>query len=233
MQKAPLRIPRLTDYFALKVAEVMAATNSDTFLVVSPGADERHGRPGRPRAYDEKFQILQAPSLLLPDLAYYRDKCDLRNTSLAVAYIDIDDFKRLNTAHGEDAIDRDVLPRFMETLEGHLFGHGYAYRFGGDEYVALAVNVNIQTASDFFGALRRKMGDLSFRGIDEHTTVSIGLCVADPDCFLTDQEIVERANGAKNFAKKKGKNCVAISGGPAFSDDELTLIKDGNPSAPC
>ena len=87
------------------------------------------------RAYDEKFQLLHAPTLFLPDLSYYRTICELRAVPVSVAYIDIDDFKSFNTRYGETQVDRDVLPRFMGTLEAHLFFHSFAQHIllSGDE----------------------------------------------------------------------------------------------------
>ena len=43
------------------------------------------------REFDEKFHILQSPKLLLEDLRYYREVCELRGVSVVVAYLDIDD----------------------------------------------------------------------------------------------------------------------------------------------
>ena len=42
-------------------------------------------------------------------------------------------------------------------------------------------------------------------------TVSIGICEVAPDSFLTNREVEHAANGAKNYAKKNGKNCIAAS----------------------
>ena len=114
-----LRVPRLTDYMSIRHAEA-----------VLPQAP-----PLRPREYDEKFHILEAPGLFLPDLAHYRARCALRGASIAVAFIDIDDFKAFNVQHTETAVDLHVLPPFMESIEAHVFAHGHAYRFGGDEYL--------------------------------------------------------------------------------------------------
>jgi hypothetical protein len=59
------------------------------------------------RQSDEKFGILQAPALLQPDLEYYRANCEIRNASLAIAYVDIDNFKKdFNTPYGETVVDK-------------------------------------------------------------------------------------------------------------------------------
>jgi hypothetical protein len=74
---ADIRLPRLKDY--LPVQHIEAAAVSQNQL--------------QSRQYDEKFHILQAPQLFLPDLAFYRAKCEDREVPLALAFVDIDDFK--------------------------------------------------------------------------------------------------------------------------------------------
>src|SRR6516162_9933128 len=59
----------------------------------------------------------------------------LRGIILAIAFLDIDDFKTFNTKYGETKIDLNLLPRFMQALEAHVYHHGHAYRQGGDEYL--------------------------------------------------------------------------------------------------
>ena len=172
------------------------------------------------REYDEKFHILQAPKLILEDLRYYRNLCSTRDVPVTVAYIDIDDFKRLNSKYSEVEVDRRVLPRFMQTLEEHVFEHGFAYRHGGDEYAVIIPNLDATLAISFFEILRRRVSNLVYAGVHEKTTVSIGVCSVTSDCFLTNREVLDRANKAKNFAKDSGKNCITN-----YSDTSLMLLR--------
>ncbi|MDZ4796957.1 MAG: GGDEF domain-containing protein [Bryobacteraceae bacterium] len=188
-----LRLPRLKDF--LPVQYIEAATGS---LLPLP-----------PRQYDEKFHILQAPSLFLPDLAYFRAKCDDRGTAIAIAFLDIDHFKHFNTEHNETKVDRNLLPRFMQAIEAQVFHHGHAYRQGGDEYLILIPSLSRQLAIAFVDELRRNLADLEYPDIKAKTTVSIGMCVVESDCPLTDRELRDRANQAKQFAKEQGRNCIA------------------------
>ena len=173
-----------------------------------------------PREYDEKFHILQAPKLILENLRYYRNLCGTRDVPVTVAYIDIDDFKRLNLKYGEVEVDRRILPKFMQILEEHAFEHGFAYRHGGDEYAMIIPNLDVSLAINFFEILRRRVSDFVYSGIEEKTTISVGVTSVTLDCFLTDREILERANRAKTFAKNNGKNCVAY-----YSDINLMDVR--------
>jgi diguanylate cyclase (GGDEF)-like protein len=203
-----LRLPRLKDFLPVQYIESAALTQVAL----------------QPRQYDEKFHILQAPHLFLSDLGYFRAKCEDCETYLAIAFVDIDDFKSLNTCHTETRIDRNLLPRFMQAVEAHVFHHGYAYRQGGDEYLILLPSLSRPLSIGFMHELRCKLADLSYPAIPEKTTVSIGLCMADSECHLTDRELLDRANRAKQFAKAKGKNRIATYNGPHFIAQELEIV---------
>lgn len=129
-----LPIPRLSDYLTYEaIAKLHGGSGSPT-----------------PRQFDEKFHILQAPGQFGRDLVAARDECGLRDASLAIAYIDIDDFKRkFNSPLSETVVDAEILPRFMRTMEARTYSHGYAYRFGGDEYLILLHNMSNQWALAF------------------------------------------------------------------------------------
>jgi len=204
-----LRVPHLTEFLAIKFVEE---------LDKSPVVLER-------REYDEKFHILQTPSLFPKDLRYFREKCELRSNGLMVAYLDVDDFKAFNTRYGETRVDRDILPRFMELMETHLYTHGYGYRYGGDEYIMLLPNMSLNMGVGFIKEFQQKLRMIAYRGIAEKTTVSIGALFVSADCFLTEREIEDRANRAKNFAKKNGKNCIATYKGAYYSESDLVIVK--------
>ncbi|HEY2511322.1 MAG TPA: diguanylate cyclase [Polyangiaceae bacterium] len=201
------RIPRLTDFLSVRFAEEAA-----------PGLSAL-----APRAYDEKFHILEAPSLALPDLAYYRQRCQIRQASIGLAYADIDDFKAVNTRLTETVVDAKVLPPFMELLESWAFARGHAYRFGGDEYVLLLPNADRETCVALLGELIRRVAAADFSRTKLNVTV--GLCVVDPDCYLTDREILARANDAKQRAKVVAKGSIGLAQAPAYAADEVVAVQ--------
>jgi diguanylate cyclase (GGDEF)-like protein len=204
-----LRVPHLTEFLSIKFVEEMQ-TSTHTL---------------EKRDYDEKFHILQTPSLFIKDLRYYREKCELRSNGLMVAYLDVDDFKSFNTRYTETKIDRDLLPRFMELMESHLYSHGQGYRYGGDEYIQLLPNFSLAMGVGFIKEFQAKLRMITYRGIAEKTTVSIGAVWIPYDCFLTEREIEDRANRAKNFAKKNGKNCIATYRNEYYSESDLVIVK--------
>ena len=176
------------------------------------------------RQYDEKFHLLQAPSLLLPDLHYYRGKCGVRDIPVAIAFMDIDKFKDFNSAVGHTNVNRHVLPVFMRAMEAHIYGHGYAYRMSGDEYALLLPNAGADLTMSFVNGLRKRVAALRFVGTDKTVVLSIGICVADRDCFLTDEELQQKAEQAMDFAKTQGRDRVAGYAGKLFDESELRIL---------
>lgn len=193
--------PLLTDFFPLELIE--------------PQAEGRE--------YDEKFHILQSPRSFLRDLVAARRAAALRDLSLAVAFVDIDNFKGFNTQRGEPYIDRYVLPTFMRCIEAHVYMRGYAYRYAGDEYVLLIKHATADEAIELAQRVRNGVAALTYEGIDVPTTVSIGVVAVAPDCHLTGQEILTAAAAAKDHAKANGRNCVACYSTPRFEADGLRI----------
>jgi diguanylate cyclase (GGDEF)-like protein len=204
-----LRVPQLSDFLTIERAEELDNTHPKL-------AD---------RIYDEKFHLLQSPSLLLPDMRFFRSKCEIRNVPLALAYIDIDDFKSFNTRHSNSVVDEYLLPRFMRAIESHLFYRGYGYRFGGDEYVFLLPNSDRDQTIRVLHEFQAIISKLDYEQIVGCPTVSIGFYVADASSYLTEREIEATACRAKEFAKNNGKDCVAYFKNDRLANEELTLVK--------
>lgn len=209
----PTRIPVLTDYLTI----------SATYQVM----DDKRLAPPKP-TFDEKFGILQAPGTFFDGLRHYRHEGELRNCGVTVAYLDIDDFKRFNTLYTEPVVDSLVLPRIMQTLEAHVYAHGYAYRFGGDEYTILLPNMSPTAVVRFLEELQQKLEVLTIPNISEKATVSIGLVSVPAQSVATDLEIFEAANRAKTFAKTHGgKNCIAAYRSDSLREKDLAIVTGG------
>jgi diguanylate cyclase (GGDEF)-like protein len=202
----PFVVPRMTDYLTLEEVEQVHKNLGVSLL---------------PREYDEKFHLLQAPRLVLNDLNYYRKVSGARGLPVALAYVDIDGFKALNTKYRHEMIDKNLLPTFMRTLEAATFARGHAYRYGGDEYAIILGNG--KGAAIILDDLRQEIARLAYLGIQETTTVSIGFILITPDCELSNQQARERANRAMHHAKDNGKNCLATFNS-GFNDDQLTIL---------
>jgi diguanylate cyclase (GGDEF)-like protein len=164
----PQRIPVAFDFLPAQAVEAIEA--------------ERRVKL-QPRKYDEKFHMLQAPELFLNDLAYYRNRADMRGTTTSIAFLDIDNFKQLNRNHTETKVDRNLLPRFMMILEASLDQHGFAYRQRGDEYLVLIPSLSPRLALEFLDDVRVKIAEASYPQIQEKTRCQLAWLPPDRLAF--------------------------------------------------
>ena len=215
---------RIMEQEWFKKTEALRAPVLSDYVTVSHAEERLMGRGISldPRVYDEKFSILLAPALFLPDLAYFRSRCELRDQPVVAAYLDIDGFKAFNEEHGHERVDRDILPRFMSEMERHVFSHGSAYRIGGDEYLILLPNMTRDNATRFLYEFQRNLEGISYLEIEKNPTVSIGMCEVPPGSELTDREVREKADQALAFAKGEGRNRIATFNGD--SDARLIVV---------
>lgn len=205
------RTPKLTDFLTIQKAEEVLREQGSLFPVK--------------REYDEKFHVLIAPTLFLPDMQFYRSACNLRSKPLTVAYLDIDNFKKFNTDYGDLKVDRDLLPRFMSELEAHVFSHGHAYRFGGDEYVVLLPNMPCDQAGGFLAKFQLRLSDVDYFEIDSRPTVSIGIIEINEYSILTERECLTMAEQAKGKAKEINKGSIFINKGSRISENSFEEYK--------
>jgi len=133
---------------------------------------------------------------------------------LALALIDVDDFKTFNTRYGYAGGDQ-VLHRVAQILKGQVRPFDCVARWGGEEFtVVLAPPVEPDDARAICDRLRRAVQQTTVLvpGLDgkEHrtsVTVSVG-GVLYPDDGGTTEELWRRANEALLTAKNQGKNRV-------------------------
>ncbi|HKH49094.1 MAG TPA: sensor domain-containing diguanylate cyclase [Thermoanaerobaculia bacterium] len=156
--------------------------------------------------------------------------CTEEDKDLAVVFMDLDYFKRVNDTHGHLA-GSQVLREVGHLLRGLVARrNGIPARYGGDEFVILLPECDLDDAIDMAEAIREKVistvfcaqpGEiqpepLSLRGL----TCSIG--VATMKRHLTDDLYVDEkksallrlADTAMYVAKETGRNRTATAGQP-------------------
>lgn len=166
-------------------------------------------QPSRPaRQKQDKFGILDSPAMFALDI---EQKPGLLGS--AVIYLDLDDFKALNTKLTEVVVDRTVLPP-VHTLIGQLIGNqGFAYAEGGDEFKVLLPNATMAIAIKLARELRIRIAGLRFTDEAKEVTLTASLGIAHFSAEGDAREAETHANEAKRFGKANGKNNVAAWGG--------------------
>jgi len=141
-------------------------------------------------------------------LQYLLDLAAREQNPIALAYIDLDDFKRVNDEHGHDEGDR-ILRQVAHTLRQSTRRTDVVARLGGDEFVVLMPGVDDSAAA----GLVSKIHDTLSRALDggvSKTTCSIGCVVFQQPPGGTDVAL-KSADTLMYKVKSEGKNAVAIA----------------------
>ena len=129
---------------------------------------------------------------------------------LAVAIIDIDFFKLVNDTHGHVTGDQ-VLRELAQRLENSIRASDLAARLGGEEFIIVMSDTNMDTARAITARLCRDIEAKPFAAslIEDglKVTASIGVAVAD-NRDKTPDDLVKRADEALYEAKNNGRNQV-------------------------
>ncbi|HTO88128.1 MAG TPA: GGDEF domain-containing protein [Thermoanaerobaculia bacterium] len=120
-----------------------------------------------------------------------------------VAYLDIDDFKRVNDRYGHLAGDR-VLLLVADTIREVLRSSDGLARLGGDEFVLLLPESSIADAQAVLGKVHAQLEDALHRG-GWDITISIGALTFQkvPD---TVEQMLKMADALMYSVKRSGKN---------------------------
>lgn len=126
----------------------------------------------------------------------------------AVILIDIDQMRRINAAHGENA-GSELLRHLAHVFTDEIGRAGRVYRLGGDKVIVLLREATLDTAEAEAEALQRAVQRSPFRWEGQIITVefSIGLVKVDPGAG-TSMELLRRAESAVQSAKAVGGNVI-------------------------
>jgi diguanylate cyclase (GGDEF)-like protein len=132
---------------------------------------------------------------------------------LALAMLDIDNFKRINDSFGHPVGD-EILKGLVEELMRNARDSDVVARYGGEEFAIIFPDTPAQSASDaanrFRELVERREFPLPHLGRNLRITISVGVAVYPHD-GLTSADLISRADSALYYAKKHGKNQVAIA----------------------
>lgn len=144
---------------------------------------------------------------ILPGL--FRDDLDVG--LLALAIVDIDHFKLFNDRYGHETGDR-VLKLFGDMLRNALGDEGYAFRWGGEEFLIVIENASRAQMLAKAAAWQRQLADTNIAGVtDLVLTFSGGLFITHPsECGLDDA--IKAADTALYTAKAAGRNRMVVFG---------------------
>ena len=131
---------------------------------------------------------------------------------LAMLFLDLDNFKRINDDHGHAAGD-EVLRQVAERLRGAVRDVDTVSRHGGDEFLVLLSEVAQPSDPAVIAAKLRAAVHLPYR-VGEHElqlTASIGIALY-PDDGDNGQALINHADAAMYRAKRQGRGQAEADG---------------------
>jgi diguanylate cyclase (GGDEF)-like protein len=152
-------------------------------------------------------------------------------SSVAALFLDLDDFKRVNDAHGHLA-GSHVLMEMAGVILSSIRDTDAVARYGGDEFVIVLPDTGIELAGTVAERIREKIEKHSFnagRNLKLSLTASFGVA-AFPEHASSPQQLISCADTAMYEAKAANKNCVRFS--PLLRSREEKLASEGGVPVP-
>jgi len=134
--------------------------------------------------------------------------------TFAVLFIDADHFKSVNDRLGH-AIGDAVLRNIADCLRRGMRSGDYCGRYGGEEFVLVASQLDVEEVQALAERHRQAVGSLDVAELGATPlTVSIGAAVFDPASGETANVLLHRADAALYAAKSNGRNRVEMAEPP-------------------
>jgi diguanylate cyclase (GGDEF)-like protein len=136
-------------------------------------------------------------------------------TKLSLLFLDLDDFKKINDAHGH-LVGDSVLKQVSRVIMEETRSEDTAARFGGEEIIVILPETGKNKSLIFGERIRRKVNALKMEhdGRPLHVTLSGGLATYPMDA-VGSADMIRCADKALYSAKRNGKDNIAF-----FSDDK-------------
>jgi diguanylate cyclase (GGDEF)-like protein len=138
------------------------------------------------------------------------NRSNRQNTPLSLAMLDVDHFKMVNDTYGHAAGD-SVLKGLSRLLKQRLRNYDIIGRYGGDEFVALLVDCDVQQSFMIMEQIRNHFSEIEFYPDDSkplYLTFSCGISTFPK--FQTAEDLNDTADQALYSAKAGGRNKIYV-----------------------
>lgn len=133
---------------------------------------------------------------------------DMENT-LAMVYMDIDNFKLINDTMGH-AVGDELIRHVGQSIIDEIGTDGKVYRFGGDEFVILISNISMERIDSKMTGLSEKIRiPWTYHNQVFHTSASSGVAIY-PEHGNDFDQLMQNADTALSYAKEDGKDKYVI-----------------------
>ena len=128
-------------------------------------------------------------------------------SDFVIVFADLDHFKYINDSFGHHTGDI-VLQTFSDILRKSIREIDYAARFGGEEFVILLNNTDIDQAHTIAERIREGIEEYNFNDIAPALNVTVSMGLANFKQFNSIQETLMCADNRMYQAKERGRNMV-------------------------
>ncbi len=155
-------------------------------------------------------------------------QCRRHDKALALAIIDLDDFKQINDSLGHGAGDA-VLKAFAQRVSAILRQSDLIGRVGGEEFAVAMYETRIEESQIALEKIRRAVeeGQVLYAGAVIRYTISIGVADYNPGCCEEIDALMRRADNALYAAKRAGKNRIVLGCGEGAEGGGAALCDCG------
>lgn len=130
-----------------------------------------------------------------------------RDSTLCIAMLDIDNFKRLNDTYGHHVGD-DALVHLAHVTRETIRPQDSLARYGGEEFVILLPDTSLDEAVMAITRLQRELTRKFFMNKNEKLLITFSAGVAEKGTDELAEKTIKRADAAMYLAKRSGKNRV-------------------------
>ncbi|MGV3742076.1 MAG: GGDEF domain-containing protein [Burkholderiaceae bacterium] len=134
-------------------------------------------------------------------------RCRRQKTSLCVALLDIDNFKRINDEYGHATGDA-ALVHFARIVGSAMRTSDIFARIGGEEFLLILPDTEPQQAEHTMMRVQKTLASAALRigHAELSLTFSVGIAQFQPEDVA--ERLIDRADFSVRSAKQKGKNCI-------------------------
>ena len=133
-----------------------------------------------------------------------------RQSTLCLALLDIDNFKKINDTHGHQTGDA-ALQHLAAVARAGLRPQDALARYGGEEFVIVMPDTRLEEAVEVLRRLQRELTKTLFLQGSERLLITFSAGVAQRQDDEPGAATLERADKAMYLAKREGKNRVVAA----------------------
>lgn len=130
------------------------------------------------------------------------------NSKFSIILYDLDKFKSINDTYGHlvgDIVLKKVAHTILNSLDkGQILG-----RYGGEEFIIVLPDADMQKALKTAEYLRKKVENLFFTEFEKTITISLGIACF-PKNGTTASELITKADQALYYSKNTGRNKTTV-----------------------